>query len=202
LKAFEWSADRARQRALALHQDKLPEIKKALLEGNSTKRAETIRFIETERLALIMDESFVEAFAACSRDDSARVRQSVARIAGFQWVWNAKEQNPQAIDLMLRLSQDDERSVRYDAVYYGLSTVRSKNEAVMRRLVEMAFQDREPNLYRRIGWGLKGQQESVARLLDTYLSGNDTKAQTAAREVYHDLTGRAVPIRNVTNREQ
>jgi HEAT repeat protein len=141
-----------------------------------------------------MDDSFVAAFAKCAEDKNPQVRKQATIIAGARWVWEAQEQNPEAIKLMLKMSKDEVRDVRYNAVYYGLSTVRNKSDDVIRRLLEMAFEDREWNLFHRIEWGLRDDRERVATLLTEYINGENAAHTKAAREVFKQLTGREAPI--------
>ena len=106
-------------------------------------------------------------------DKDEKTRKMVAIDVGEEWVWRQDVQKPKAIELLLRLARDDAREVRYAAVYYGLSTVRNKDGKVVRRLLEIAFKDREPNLYGRIVWGLRDDRAKTAEVLVEYLNGND-----------------------------
>ncbi len=193
LKAMVWAAEEARKRAQAKHAGDLPRMKNVLENGSTQDRRATLELVARDRITLIMDDSFVAAFEACAKDEDPRVRNDVAVLAGFRWVWSAESQHAGAIDLMLRLSQDPDRDVHDNAVYYGLSTVQKKDDRVIRRLLEMAFADREANLYRRIGWGLKDHQDRAAELLNEYLRGDNPAHACAAREVYKDITGREPP---------
>ncbi len=193
LKAFAWAEEKARERAKRLFTDRLPGLKQTLAHGTSVERLEAMEFAAKEAVTLIMDESFVEAYAQCAQDPDARVRNQVARQAGQRWIWTAKEQSVEAIDLMLRLSRDAERRVRSDAVYFGLSTVREKSDTVVRRLLDMAMADREPNLYGRIAWGLRGDKPAVIRLLTAYLNDADPKLAADARAIYRDMTQETPP---------
>jgi len=190
LKAFDWARQQAKARAEREYTDRLPEIKNALLKGDSDERKNVLMLISKNRITLIMDNSFINAFATCADDPSDSVRNMVARTVGGQWVWSAQTQDPDAIELMLRLSKDSNREVRYNAVYYGLSTIRQKNEKTIRRLLEMAFEDREQNLYGRIAWGLKRDRERAAEILEGYINGTDPVQASHAREVYKDMTGK------------
>ncbi len=152
-------------------------------------RRETLQTILSHRVALIMDDSFISEFSRCATDEDPEVRRLVATIAGSRWVWETPEQNPEAIELMLKLSQDQVRDVRYNAVYYGLSTVRNKSDAVIRRLLELAMEDREPNLFNRVEWGLREERERVATILNEYIHGTDESRTRAARELYPKFTG-------------
>jgi len=93
----------------------------------------------------------------------------------------------------LSLFRDEDRQVRYNAVYFGLSTVRHKSDDVIRRLLELAMEDREHNNYSRISWGLRGDKEAVKRLLGEYTQSNNPTVATHAREIYQDMTGEPPP---------
>jgi serine/threonine protein kinase/protein involved in polysaccharide export with SLBB domain len=193
LKAFSWAAEQARQRAEKTYSSQLPQFKVVLASGSSEERLKALQTILAQRIALIMDDSFVAAFAKCAEDKDRQVRVQTTIIAGANWVWEAQEQNPEAIQLMLKLSKDDVRDVRYNAVYYGLSTVRNKSDDVIRRLLEMAFEDREWNLFNRIEWGLRDDRDRVATMLTEYINEENEAHSNAAREVFKQLTGREVP---------
>ena len=188
-KAFEWAIQQAKIRAETEFLDELPEIRSVLIQGDSAQRKRTLQHILHERISLIMDDSFVNAFAACAKDSDDSVRAQVATIVGGQWVWSAKKQNPEAIELLLQLSTDSQRDVRYKTVYHGLSTIREKNEKVINRLLEIAFEDREPNLFGRIVWGLRGDRKAVKRILQKHIEGPDPQLSKQAEEVYKSLTG-------------
>src|SRR5262249_51158487 len=151
-----------------------------------------LRLIASERLDLIMDDSFIAAFRACADDRDARVRGDVAVWVGLRWVWYAKTESAEAIDLELRLSNDKDREVRCQEVYNGLSTIRNKREEVVRRLLTVALSDREPNLYQRIAWGLQSDRDAAAKILDEFVRSADVDQARAAREIYQDMAGRSL----------
>jgi len=194
LKAFEWAWDRTREKVKAGYTDKLPEIKEKLLSGDSQTRKEVIRMINQNSIALIMDDSFIEAWKACAKDPDSKIRAEVAGTFGNFWIWSAKEQKPEAIDLMIELSKDENREVRYRAVYFGLSTVREPNENVVKRLLEIAMDDREPNNYQRIQWGLRRNKELTKKVLEEWMNQSETNPTLAykAFQIYEDMTGEKV----------
>ncbi len=202
LKAFEWAAQQAKERAEKEYTGQLPEIKEALLSGDTIKRKEILKLIRAKRLTLIMDDSFLNAFAACAKDPDATVRNSTVKLIGGYWIWRAKSQNPDAIELVLTLSKDKNREVRYNSVYYGLSTVREKDEEVIRRLLEMAFTDREHNLYGRITWGLKHDRKKTAKILNEYINGSNPTHSKQAREIYKDMTGKDYAPETISELQQ
>ncbi len=195
LKAFAWATEKARVRAEAKFTDKLLEIKEKLLHGDSVTRREVLELIGRNAITLIMDDSFIEAWKACAADPDARIRNEVARTFGGHWIWSAPEQKPEAIDLILQLSKDEVREVRYNSVYFGLSTVRDKSEAVVKRLLEIALEDREWNMFSRIQWGLRGSRDLAAKILEGYMDQykTDHKLASAAFSIYKDIVGKPAP---------
>lgn len=195
LEAFAWAKEQARKQAEATYRGELPEIKRLLTEGSSEEREAVLKKIFQGSIALIMDDTFIPAFASCSRDLSSRVRENVAVLVGENWIWFAKEQRPGAIQLMLELTRDPEREVRYKAVYHGLSTVRGKSEEVTRRLVELYLKEGTGDLQWRIDWGLhlgsKEEQDKTASIIAEYLNDPDTKLADAAATWHRSWSQRA-----------
>lgn len=184
LKAFEWAAARARARAGSQFGARLPELRQQLLHGDTAVRKQAMATLSQGAMMLV-DDSFIEPFAAAAQDPDPELRAEIARLAGNALVWSAERQNPQAIELMLRLSRDEDREVRYRALYFGLSTVRVKNEAVLRRLIELALGDHEWNNYGRCVWGLGSSmngpsRDAVARILNETLDATTATAHQAA----------------------
>jgi len=138
---------------------------------------------------LIMDESYLPAFAAAGTDLDPAVRREVARTAGERWVWSADEQSSAAIALMLNLAEDEDREVKYNAVYFGLSTIREKDPGIIRFLLELAIDDREPNFYRRVKWALEPQREDTKKVLQQLIYEPGGKKAAGAREIYRDMVG-------------
>lgn len=189
--AFDWAADRAREHAELNFREALPRMVDALEDGRSADRLLMLGLIEQEGVLQIMDETQIKSFAQCAEDPSPAVRRLVARMVGQRWIWSIPEPDPDAVALAMALSRDPDRDVRYDAVYFGLSTLPRKSERIVRRLLEIAFEDREPNLYGRIAWGMRTQRDFARAVLDTYVTGEDKKLAAAAREVYADMGGGA-----------
>lgn len=175
LKAFAWAQDRARDAAREKYSGRLEEIRQSLTSGDTAARKETLQLIQRERIELIMDESFIPAFAAAAQDEDSAVRKMIAVTAGSRWIWNATNQPATAVELMLRLSRDPARDVRYDSMYYGLSTIRRRPGEVVERMLEMTLQDGvDDNDFRhRITWGLESDRATLQRVLQTWLGQED-----------------------------
>lgn len=189
LKAFDWAMERRRQDLRRQFGHELPRMAGELAAGDSEQRHQLLDRIAREELTLIMEEPFLQAFRACAQDADADVRRKVATMVGQRWIAAAREPAPRAVGLLLDLSLDVDRETRYNAVYHGLSAIRVKEKAVIRRLVEIAFEERDPELYQRIAWGLRGQRRETRAMLDSYVNGDTPRWAEAAQEVYADLAG-------------
>lgn len=192
--AFAWSRQKAKEKAEAEYRDSLPIVREALLHGDSKARREALDRIGRESLVLIMDDSYLPAFAACAEDADATVRRDVVRTVGGHWVWRGEQQHEDAIALMLKMSHDEAHQVKYDAVYYGLSTVRASREDVVRRLLDMAMFESVMDMESRISWGLHGKEALVASTLLEDLKSEDRDRVLAAYRLYEDLVGEPSPI--------
>jgi hypothetical protein len=182
LEAFAWAAEQAKARAQAKYGPRLEEFRNVLATGESDARRELLELLLRERIYLAMDKSFIPAFAGAAKDPDVRVRELVTIIAGDHWVWKSKNQPEAAIDLMLQLSHDPERKVRYNANYYGLSTIRNRTEPVVERMLELAMSDgiNDQDFRRRITWGLKNDQKISRRILNRWISQWDKDRIRAA----------------------
>jgi len=194
----QWQRDKQLEEAKAKFSVELPRFRETLLTGGSGARYEVLSTIQRNRLAEILEDSFVPALRAAGGYSDPKVRNEVARIAGHRWVWSARQQDPNVIELMLKLSSDSNREVRYNAVYYGLSVVRDKSESVIQRLVSLALADQEQNFYRRIVWGLKGPMRADRQLVERVLTreledaGTDAK-RAAVHRLFKDVLGEDAP---------
>ncbi len=195
----KWQRERRLEQIKVEFQDQLPRLRETLLTGDSQARREVLTTIQRNGLGSILDDSFLAALAAAATDRDWKIRNDVARLAGGRWVWNAPAQDPNAIDLMLQLSRDSNREVYYNAVYFGLSTVRDKGEPVVRRLIEMALAEHENNLYGRIVWGLKGPMkvapEPFVKILAEHLGRTKSDVHYAASVylLYRDVLEQEPP---------
>ena len=173
--------------------------KQTLLTGDSETRYRTMTTtLYNRKWFEMLDDSFLPVMQTISTDPDRRVRDEVAHLAGGRWIWGASKQDPNAIDLMLKLSADTDRDVRYHAVYYGLSVVRDKSEPVVRRLVQLALADPEINFYGRIVWGLKNSAQAGRPLFERILAAESQAATTDAqratvRRLYKDVLGQEPP---------
>lgn len=130
-------------------------------------------------------EQALERLLRLAKDDEPEVRRLAATQLGSHFVWHSGRQEPRAIETLLALSRDPDRSVRYNAVYFGLSVVREKSDAVADRLIEIALTDREHNMRGRIAWGLRNCPAARERLRQR-VAGGDRDAANLLAEVDGD----------------
>ena len=195
IKFQDWEGQRKKEAAKAEYGERLPEFRNMLLSGSSEERWEVIKLcLSTISLMSLMDDTFLEAWAACGEDPSRKVRAEVARLAGGRWVWGNQKQLPEAVDLMLDLSQDEDRGVRYNAVYFGLSVVHDKSEEVIDRLIEMAAAapKYDGNLHGRIAWGLKREKARAAAAIEAFVAAegaDGSRSEEILSRLYREITG-------------
>ena len=190
LHASTWALERRRNAIEAAYGDVLNTLTDTLRNGSSAQRLTTLTFIESEDIALIMNEGHVADFVVCAEDRDPAVRQRIARQVGIRWIGNSRSEHPHAIALMKWLSEDADPTVRYNAVYYGLSTITPKNVDIVDLLVALALSDRRPEILDRVAWGLRGQKTEVRALLESYIRDGSPAQASAAKEIYRDLLER------------
>jgi peroxiredoxin len=195
----KWQQEKHTEQVKAEFTGQLPQLRQALLTGDSQARRDVFQTITRKDLSAILDDSFLPALRAAATDSDSSVRAQVAQLVGGLWVWGAKDQDPNAIEFLLKLSTDSARDVRYTAVYYGLSNVRNASEPVVRRLIEMALADHENDLHGRIVWGLKGPvratPELVTKTLAEYLdrAKSDLRHAACVYALYRDILEKEPP---------
>jgi len=174
--------------------------RQTLLTGDSKARREVLRAILMSDRATVPDASLLPAMRVAATDGDIQTRAEVASTVGTRWVWDAKDQDANAIEPMLKLSSDSERQVRYNAVYYGLSNVRNAGEPVVRRLIEMTMTDHERDFYGRVVWGLKGPLQAspdlVTRILAEGLGRvkSDLRHAASIYSLYRDVLEKEPPV--------
>jgi len=150
---------------------KLPELKKNLIEGSSQARLEALKRIEEERLYMIIDEDFFDAFEKCAEDANSLVRRSTITAVGRHWIWSVrfKQQSQRAIQLAMKLSEDPDPEVQKRAVRYGLSVIKNKSDEIIKQLINIAMTTADYDVIHRIAWGLQSDKESAEPIILNYL---------------------------------
>jgi HEAT repeat protein len=133
-----------------------------------------------------VDESYLPGLAVCADDSSPAIRSVTAQLLGRYFVQGKKTPNPEALELLIKLSGDESSDVRFNAVYYGLSQIQDKSDDTLNLLIDIATKQREQSLYDRIAESLSNDRERAAAILDRKLQDDDN---IAIYEIYEDMTG-------------
>ncbi len=185
----------------AAGQDSLPDsdapLVQQLTDGDSTSRKEALHAIFARKKAILqLHDQFLDALMASAADSSVEVRQLSVILIGERWIWKGNEQEPRAIEFLLKMTHDDDWKVVYNCVYYGLSTVRAKSDALTDRLIELAV-SRERNqafaLFGRVKWGLNYDKQKSAQRVQVFLdklSPEQASQAMLAMNLYYELAGR------------
>ena len=161
-------------------------VQEMLVTGPPQLKLHSLAMISQGNIPGEVDESFLPGFKVCSEDSALPVRSVTARLLGKYFVQGKESPNPEAVGLLIKLSEDDSSDVRYNAVYHGLTQVEDKSDETLNLLIDIAATHREQSLYDRIVESVKTDHERVAVILDQKLmDGSDI----AIYEIYEDLTG-------------
>ncbi len=167
----------------------------AQLAGDSPSRLQALRY--TGPRLREVPAQFYPAMTACADDPDVRVRRAVVTQIGQYMVWSPAEDKPQdqrAIQFLLLRTHDKDYRVRYNCVYYGLSTIRDKSDAVIDRLLDIVLMKKrhEPlSVYGRVKWGCRAVAEKTGQRIQKRLDELDPHAASDARmlaTLHYDLT--------------
>lgn len=163
-------------------------VQEMLVMGPPQLKLHSLAMISQGNIPGEVDESFLPGFTVCAEDSALPVRSISAQLLGKHFVQGKANPNPEAVELLIKLSEDDSPDVRYKAVYHGLTQISDKSDEMLTRLIDIATTDRTQSLYDRIAESLQADHERVAAILDQKLmDGSDV----ALYEIYEDLTGKA-----------
>jgi hypothetical protein len=165
-------------------------IQEMLVIGHSGMKLHSLAMITQGKLKDGIDESFMPGFKACAEDKATPVRSVAARIMGQNLVAGLDKPNPEAVELLMKLAQDESSDVRFNAVYHGLTQLNHKSDEVVVLLLDVAAANREHSLYDRIVESLKDSRECATKVLDKKLEAENS---IAIFEIYADMTGQQPP---------
>lgn len=85
---------------------------------------------------------------------------------GNQYIWNRKEQDPRAIELMYHASASDDGEVAHSAMYHGPTVVSDRSANLVQMLMEQ-YPQLDAQMQQRIAWGMQtyGDKEQTRTLL-------------------------------------
>ena len=161
-------------------------IQEMLVSGPPQLKLHSLAMISQGNVKGEVDESFLPGLTVCSEDSALPVRSVTAQLLGKYFVQGKETPNPEAVELLIKLSEDESADVRYSAVYHGLTQIPDKSDETLTLLIDMAATQREQSLYDRIAESLVNDRARVAGMLDQKLQDGDN---IAIYEIYEDLTG-------------
>jgi hypothetical protein len=184
LRALDWAMERWKKEAREKHGHLLPDLAKKLHDGNSEERREVLTKLGREKIMLILPDDFLPAMVAAAQDKEERVRRTVATMTGERWMWHTNNYNPEAVQLLIRLSEDPEREVRSSAIYFGLCRMRPMSTEVMHHLLQLAVRGAEKQSVDMIVWGLQSQKAEAISHLKLMIP----QASASEKQTLEDLT--------------
>jgi len=118
--------------------------------------------------------------------NAGRTGPYIISYLGNEFIWAAKDQNADAIELMYYASYD--KQLAGDAIYYGLSVIRTeKSPRILKRLVELCMIDHSVS---RILWGTRGHHEQMVPYLQPWIEHSDLLIRGRATVMRDVLRGR------------
>ncbi len=165
-------------------------IQEMLVIGHSGMKLHSLAMITQGKVKGGVDETFMPGFKVCAEDKATPVRSVAARIMGQNLVAGLDKPNPEAVELLMKLAQDEAADVRFNAVYHGLAQLNHKSDEVVALLLDVAAANREHSLYDRIAESLEDSRERTTQILDKKLKEEDS---IATFEIYADMTGKQPP---------
>lgn len=133
------------KRATAEFGSQMDRLRRRFTEGDSEARRELLGTIQNNFLWLIMDDSWIDAFQAAASDPDVRVRRDAAAQLCTRWFWERKPGDPVnqgAFDLLIKMSNDTDRDVRYNVSRMGLGRL-PESEVAQARMRAMQAEDVE-----------------------------------------------------------
>jgi C-terminal processing protease CtpA/Prc/HEAT repeat protein len=189
--ALQRRAPRAEPSPLAPGED----VRQALLKGDSKKRDAILQYAHNPMyfVDLTKDEAGIDVLEALATDPSPSVRSTVGTLLGAL-VWNRDPPHPRGIALAIKLSADADPGVAGNAIYHGLSTVKSPmSDEVIRALVSAAMANDSYD-QGRIAWGLRDETpERLAPFFERYLKDPNLDRATMAYALFVHATAHDPP---------
>jgi len=176
--------------------DKLGQIKQALLTGTSSLRLMELERICSLNTCILFDDTFISGIQACAQDKNPKVRIKAAEVAGYYWIWGDTITNPKITRLLIQLSEDEVREVRFATVEKGLFNIPNKTEGIIKRIVDITLAEQKEipeKLYLRIQRVLRVNGDITRTILQEYLSEGEYGRGIIAR-LYRDALRSEPPI--------
>ena len=140
-------------------------------------------------------ELFWPSLTELAQHSDYQIRNAVAQKAGEFLIWKlpANEQDKEAIQLVMELSNDPHREVRYSSLYFGLTTVRPQQPNVVDRLIDLLTDfsiGTQSRLEKRFIWSVRASTDlAIERLEKAIATATDPNTQAILAIVFYRLKG-------------
>ncbi|MDF7805826.1 HEAT repeat domain-containing protein [Pontiellaceae bacterium B12219] len=161
-------------------------VQKMLQTGPTQLKMHSLIMIRQGNIAGKVDDTYLPGLLICSQDSDALLRSTSARILGEHFIANHDTPNPEALEALVKLTNDPSDDVRFNATYYGLTQVKDITPELAEQLIDIAATERKPELQDRIIVALANYQPQVVEILDRKLAGDNSVAYF---EIYEEFTG-------------
>ena len=169
-------------------QSKTISTQEMLLKGSSNIRLHALSMISQGKVKVPIDDSFLPGLIACATDKNVLLRITVSRILGEKFIEGKKTPNPKVVELLKKMAKDPEYMVRFNAIFYGLTKLDVKSDALISFLIDQIETEREERFYNAVLLALRKTPEQTIRIMDQKIKEKDTLARF---EIYKDVTGKS-----------
>jgi hypothetical protein len=104
---------------------------------------------------------------------TTKYRTLILSWIGNRYIWNKKQQNLEAIEIMYHAVPME----RHYAIYFGLSVVLQKTPNILRTLAEICMQGEDVG---RITWGIRSQRDELVSYIKPYLEHRNAEKREIA----------------------
>lgn len=162
-------------------------VKEMLESGPTQLKFHSLMMIKQGEVQEQVDDSYLAGLKITANHLDPVLRSITAQILGQKFIEDQKAPNQEAIELITALSSDESSDVRFNAIYYGLSSIINKTPELAEQLIDIAAGERNPALQDRIIISLTNYQPQVEEILNEKLKGDDA---IAYYEIYEEFTGK------------
>ena len=111
-------------------------VKDMLISGPSPIKLHALAMITQGKINDELDSSYLEAFEKCIEEESIPIKLTIAKILSKNYVADLPSVDPKTIEILLKLSNDENVLVSQTAITEGLMKINSKTKEIKDRISE------------------------------------------------------------------